>query len=230
MTLLAGAAEADITPPFPVDLLGYVRRPLAARSAYERAAGHGLRLPRRGQRRDRGHHRRRRGRADDRDGGSHPDSCRRTGRCDPAAVLLNSSHTHAAPWPGAIHQARWRVRRLDRHGARLLGVHPGPLCARSPARPPSAWRQRGSAAASARPRASPSTDANGRATAARSWAGTAKACATTRSWPSGSTASRARRSSPMPSPPSSRSPATRWSSGPMSKGRVRTSSGRSGGP
>jgi hypothetical protein len=36
MTLLAGAAEADITPQFPVDLLGYVRRPLAARSAYER--------------------------------------------------------------------------------------------------------------------------------------------------------------------------------------------------
>ena len=34
MTLLAGAAEADITPPFPVDLLGYIRRPLAARSAY----------------------------------------------------------------------------------------------------------------------------------------------------------------------------------------------------
>jgi hypothetical protein len=36
MSLLAGAAEVDITPPFPVDLLGYVRRPLAARFAYDR--------------------------------------------------------------------------------------------------------------------------------------------------------------------------------------------------
>ena len=35
MTLLAGAAEVEITPPFPVDLLGYIRRPLAARFAYE---------------------------------------------------------------------------------------------------------------------------------------------------------------------------------------------------
>ena len=54
MTLLAGAAEADVTPPFPVDLLGYVRTRVGELVG-----------------------------------------------CDPAAVLLNSGHTHAAPWPGA---------------------------------------------------------------------------------------------------------------------------------
>ena len=101
MSLLAGAAEVDITPPFPVDLLGYVRRPLAARSAYDplmatacvfrdedtattvviiAADVVGLTTP-------------------------MADRIRtRVGElvgCDPAAVLLNSSHTHAAPWPGA---------------------------------------------------------------------------------------------------------------------------------
>lgn len=101
MTLLAGAAEADITPPFPVDLLGYVRRPLAARSAYEplRATACVFR--------------------DDESGATvvviaadvvgltTPMAERIRARvgelvgCDPAAVLLNSSHTHAAPWPGA---------------------------------------------------------------------------------------------------------------------------------
>jgi len=101
VTLLAGAAEADITPPFPVDLLGYVRRPLAARSAYEplRATACVLR--------------------DEADGTTvviigadvvgltTPMADRIRARvgdvvgCDPAAVLLNSSHTHAAPWPGA---------------------------------------------------------------------------------------------------------------------------------
>ena len=54
LTLLAGAAEVDITPPFPVDLLGYVRRPLAARSAYEPLMATACRLPRRGRRDDRG--------------------------------------------------------------------------------------------------------------------------------------------------------------------------------
>lgn len=101
MSLLAGAAEVDITPPFPVDLLGYVRRPLAARFAYEpllatacvfrdedsdttvviiAADVVGLTTPMANRIRD------------------------RVGElvgCDPAAVLLNSSHTHAAPWPGA---------------------------------------------------------------------------------------------------------------------------------
>lgn len=101
LTLLAGAAEADITPPFPVDLLGYVRRPLAARSAYGplKATACVFR--------------------DDESGGTvvviaadvvglttpMADRIRaRVGEClgcDPAAVLLNSSHTHAAPWPGA---------------------------------------------------------------------------------------------------------------------------------
>jgi neutral ceramidase len=101
MSLLAGAAEADITPPFPVDLLGYVRRPLAARSAYEALMATACVL------------------RDEADGATvvliaadvvglttpMADRIRaRVGElvgCDPAAVLLNSSHTHAAPWPGA---------------------------------------------------------------------------------------------------------------------------------
>ena len=101
MTLLAGAAEADITPPFPVDLLGYVRRPLAARSAYEplratacvlRDEGDGTTVVIIGA---------------DVVGLTTPMADRIRARvgdvvgCDPAAVLLNSSHTHAAPWPGA---------------------------------------------------------------------------------------------------------------------------------
>jgi len=101
MSLLAGAAEADITPPFPVDLLGYVRRPLAARSAYEPLLATACVL---------------RDEADgttvviiaaDVVGLTTPMADRIRARvgelvgCDPAAVLLNSSHTHAGPWPGA---------------------------------------------------------------------------------------------------------------------------------
>ena len=101
VTLLAGAAEADITPPFPVDILGYVRRPLAARSAYEpllatacvvRDADDGTTVVIIGA---------------DVVGLTTPMADRIRARvadavaCDPAAVLLNSSHTHAAPWPGA---------------------------------------------------------------------------------------------------------------------------------
>lgn len=101
MTLLAGAAEGDITPPFPVDLLGYVRRPLAARSTYEPLKATACVL-----------------RDDERPatlvivaadvvGLTTPMADRIRARvgervgCDPAAVLLNSSHTHAGPWPGA---------------------------------------------------------------------------------------------------------------------------------
>lgn len=101
MSLLAGAAEADITPPFPVDLLGYVRRPLAARSAYEplkatscvfrdTESGTTVAIV-----------------AADVVGLTTPMADRIRARvgerlgCDPSAVLLNSSHTHAAPWPGA---------------------------------------------------------------------------------------------------------------------------------
>jgi hypothetical protein len=101
VSLLAGAAAADITPPFPVDLLGYVRRPLAARSAYGPLQATACVF------------------RDDANGstvviigadvvGLAPpmaDRIRaRVGEfvgCDPAAVLLNSSHSHAAPWPGA---------------------------------------------------------------------------------------------------------------------------------
>lgn len=101
MTLLAGAAEADITPPFPVDLLGYVRRPLAARSAYgplkatacvfrDEGSGSTVAII-----------------AADFVGLTAPMADRIRARvgerigCDPSSVLLNSSHTHAAPWPGA---------------------------------------------------------------------------------------------------------------------------------
>ena len=101
MTLLAGAAEVDITPPFPVDLLGYVRRPLAARSAYDELMATACVF------RDE-----ERGTtvaiiAADVVGLTTPMADRIRARvgevlgCDPAAVLLNSSHTHAAPWPGA---------------------------------------------------------------------------------------------------------------------------------
>jgi neutral ceramidase len=101
MTLLAGAAATDITPPFPVDLLGYVRRPLAARSAYEPLMATACVF------------------RDDETGATvviiaadvvglttpMADRIRaRVGEvvgCEPAAVLLNSSHSHAAPWPGA---------------------------------------------------------------------------------------------------------------------------------
>ncbi|MEO6206404.1 MAG: hypothetical protein ABIP77_00455 [Candidatus Limnocylindrales bacterium] len=101
MTLLAGAAEVDITPRFPVDLVGYVRRPVAARSAYDELmatacvfrdedSGTTVAIV-----------------AADVVGLTTPMADRIRGRigevvgCDPAAVLLNSSHTHAAPWPGA---------------------------------------------------------------------------------------------------------------------------------
>ena len=101
MSLLAGAAAADITPPFPVDLLGYVRRPLAARTAYaplmatacvfrDEADGTTVVVV-----------------AADVVGLTTPMADRIRARvgdavgCDPAAVLLNSSHTHAGPWPGA---------------------------------------------------------------------------------------------------------------------------------
>jgi neutral ceramidase len=101
VTLFAGAAAADITPPFPVDLLGYVRRPLAARSAYGPLEATACVF------------------RDDVDGSTvviiaadvvglttpMADRIRaRVGQlvgCDSAAVLLNSSHSHAAPWPGA---------------------------------------------------------------------------------------------------------------------------------
>lgn len=100
MTLLVGAAEIDITPAFPVDLLGYVRRATAAREAYQPLMATAVVF---------------------RDEAATvvvigadlvglttemSDRIReRVGEaigCDPAAVLLNASHTHAAPWPGAL--------------------------------------------------------------------------------------------------------------------------------
>lgn len=101
MTLLAGAAEVDITPPFPVDLLGYVRRPLAARSAYEPLKATACLF------RDEASATTVVIIAADVVGLTTPMADRIRARvgelvgCDPAAVLLNSSHSHAAPWPGA---------------------------------------------------------------------------------------------------------------------------------
>lgn len=97
--MLAGAAVVDITPPLPIDVLGYVRRakaprrvrsPLQARAVVLRSGSTtvviitgdvvGLTTPMAD--RIRGFV----GRAVD---------------CPTENVLLNSSHSHAAPWPGA---------------------------------------------------------------------------------------------------------------------------------
>ena len=95
----AGAGRVDITPPLPADLLGYVRRARAARSVLRPLTVTALVL---------------------RDDTATIVVCaadlvglttRISDRiraavatavgCEPAHVLLNSSHTHAAPWPGA---------------------------------------------------------------------------------------------------------------------------------
>ena len=98
--MLAGAARVDITPPLPADLLGYVRRDRAAR-----AVGRPLLVTA--------------GVVQDEDGnrvamlaadlvGMPPSFAWRIRSAvaeqigtPPEAVLVNSSHTHAAPWPGA---------------------------------------------------------------------------------------------------------------------------------
>jgi hypothetical protein len=100
MTLLAGAAEVDITPPLPIDVLGYVRRataprrvsePLKATACVVRDGSTSVVIV-----------------AADVVGLSAEMAERIRARvgdaigCDPAAVLLNSSHSHAAPWPGAL--------------------------------------------------------------------------------------------------------------------------------
>jgi hypothetical protein len=97
--MLAGAARVDITPPLPVDALGFVRRAVAPRSVIDPLLVTGVVL---------------------RDGevtvaiiaadlaNLTPDFAERvrervteaTG-IPGANVLLNSSHSHAAPWPGA---------------------------------------------------------------------------------------------------------------------------------
>ncbi len=94
----AGAARVDITPPFPADLQGYVRRDVAARAAIDRLTATALVLE-----------------GDDVTvavigadlANLDPDYAPRIRDavadavgCPPAHVLLNSSHTHAAPWPG----------------------------------------------------------------------------------------------------------------------------------
>jgi hypothetical protein len=97
--MLAGAARVDITPPLPVDVLGYVRRAVAPREVADPLVVTCVVL---------------------RDGettvailaadlvGLAPTAADRIRQavadaigCLPGDVLLNSSHTHAAPWPGA---------------------------------------------------------------------------------------------------------------------------------
>lgn len=97
--MLAGAAVVDITPPLPVDVLGYVRRaraPRRVRSALQAravvlrsgsttvviVAGDVVGLTTEMADRIR-------------------EAVGAAVGCPPAGVLLNSSHSHAAPWPGA---------------------------------------------------------------------------------------------------------------------------------
>ena len=100
MTFRAGAARVDITPPLPVDLLGYVRRAKAAREVWDPLLATACVL--RGA-----------------DGSTvaviaadvvgltteMSDTIRARVAtaisCRPEDVLLNSSHSHASPWPGA---------------------------------------------------------------------------------------------------------------------------------
>lgn len=95
----AGAARVDITPPLPVDVLGYVRRSVAPRIAIDPLLATSLYL-------------------EDEAGAvviiaadlanlapGYADEVRErvaaSVQVEPGRVLLNSSHTHAAPWPGA---------------------------------------------------------------------------------------------------------------------------------
>jgi hypothetical protein len=95
----AGAARVDITPPLPVDVLGYVRRAIAPRRVIDPLLATGVYL-------------------EDGDGGiviiaadlanlapGYADEVRERVAASvdlaPERVLLNSSHSHAAPWPGA---------------------------------------------------------------------------------------------------------------------------------
>jgi len=99
LTLLAGAAAVDITPPLPMDVLGYVRRAVAPRRALEPLFATAFVV-----------------RSDavtlaiigaDLVGLSTPMADRIRERVaaaidtQPERVLLNSSHSHATPWPGA---------------------------------------------------------------------------------------------------------------------------------
>jgi hypothetical protein len=99
LTLLAGAAAVDITPPLPMDVLGYVRRAVAPRRAREpllatalvaRSAAVTMAII-----------------GADLVGLSTEMADRIRGRVataidtQPERVLLNSSHSHATPWPGA---------------------------------------------------------------------------------------------------------------------------------
>ena len=125
--MLAGAAVVDITPPLPVDVLGYVRRARAPRRVRSPLQARAVVLQLR---------RRRRSSLitgdvvgpDHAGGGPHPGRRRRRrSGCPPENVLLNSSHSHAGPVAGRHDQDGRRVRRLDRDRARLVGAGAGAL-------------------------------------------------------------------------------------------------------
>lgn len=98
----AGAATVDITPPLPVDVLGYVRRDVAPRTVADALLATGVVLE---------------GDtttvaiiaadlANLAPGFADEVRARVADALDvpPGNILLNSSHTHAAPWPGAQHK------------------------------------------------------------------------------------------------------------------------------
>jgi len=97
--MLAGAAAVDITPPLPIDLLGFVRRERAARSVWQPLEARALVLDAPAARIAII--------AADLVGLTTPAADAIRARvaaaidCPPENVLLNSSHSHAAPWPGA---------------------------------------------------------------------------------------------------------------------------------
>ena len=150
MTLLAGAAVVDITPPLPVDVLGYVRRPVAPRGSgspceatacvlRDDATGTTVAII-----------------AADVVGLTTPMADRireRVARCDRVRARRRAAELEPLP-RGAVagrdDQARRRDGRLDRARASLLGVDPGPVrVGRGPGRSRRCGR-RGSRAASAR--------------------------------------------------------------------------------
>ena len=98
----AGAATVDITPPLPVDVLGYVRRDVAPRTVADPLMATGVVLEGAGATlaiiaADL---------ANLAPGFADEVRVRVAEAIDvpPGNVLLNSSHSHAAPWPGAQHK------------------------------------------------------------------------------------------------------------------------------
>ena len=182
-----GAATVDITPPLPMDLLGHVRRAVAAREVSRPLQARACLL---------------------RDetttvvivtldlAGMSPafaDGIREAvaaavgGRA--ADVLVNCSHTHAAPWPDAANKMGGEIDGWSTGRARVLGVAPRSRSPRRRSRRRRAPSMPGSRVGSAGLPVSPSIVESGRRTAGRSLAGTRMASSTTPFRRSGSTRS-----------------------------------------